>query len=118
MPRRLVRLRAESHWSYLRSYATGWVSAIFGRAEPCPLFPGRRRTLMRISKGQFLRLAFIILLAFVFIAASWAQSVATVSGTVFDPVGQRISGAKLELLRNAEKVAEGKSGGEGNFILQ
>ena len=73
---------------------------------------------MGISREQFLRLAFFILIPCVFPASLWAQSAAAVSGTVFDPVGQRISGAKLELLRDAERVAEGKSDAEGRFTLQ
>src|ERR1700730_292682 len=73
---------------------------------------------MGISREQFLRLTVFIVIACLFPASLWAQSAAAVSGTVFDPVGQRISGAKLELLRDAERVAEGKSDAEGRFTLQ
>lgn len=73
---------------------------------------------MGISKVRYLRFTAFIFSFCIFAAGLLAQNAATVSGEIFDPVGQAISGVKVELLRDAAVVARGTSDGEGKFTLQ
>src|SRR4029453_2574300 len=46
---------------------------------------------------------------------SAAQIQTTVSGTIVDALGDRLNGATVTLLRDGEKVQDGKSGSDGTF---
>jgi vitamin B12 transporter len=68
----------------------------------------------RSSCARLSALTLTILLA-VTVGQSWAADDASVRGTVADPLGARVSGAAVKLLRDGTVVKDASSDAEGNF---
>ena len=65
---------------------------------------------------RIIRVVLVIVALFVGVQAQVAaQSQASLSGTVVDTLGARLAGATVTLLRDGQKVQEGKSDSDGTF---
>jgi iron complex outermembrane receptor protein/vitamin B12 transporter len=66
---------------------------------------------------QIVRVAVVLVAALFGVAQNhlMAQAQAVLTGTVVDALGARLNGATVTLLRDGQKVQDGKSGGDGTF---
>jgi len=60
----------------------------------------------------------LVVVAVLVAAQAQAQNQAALSGTVVDTLGARLDGAVVTLLRDGQKVQDGKSGGDGTFSFR
>ncbi len=73
-----------------------------------------------ITRNSRLALATLItsaMLLAIAVRPGWAQDDASISGSVFDPLGARVAGAALKLLRDGATVTETKSDAQGDFAF-
>ena len=64
---------------------------------------------------RIIRVVLVIVAVFVAAQAPRRSNQAVLSGTVVDTLGARLAGATVTLLREGQKVQDGKSGSDGTF---
>src|ERR1700722_2664608 len=90
----------------------------FRQATLCPLFRGRRRTLMFVSRSSCIRSIVWLFFSLVILGSpADAKTPGTLRGTVSDPLGAAISNAKVVLIQQGNEVKITGTDQDGVFVF-